>query len=262
MKNSLLFMLAGSLCLFACSSEDEPAVDPCQSNTLNIGAITATAAGCNQETGSLVVNATGGTQPLQYSINGGAYQTSNTFNNLAAGDYTVTVKDANNCQASSEQSVTEESTMEVAAEVDAHAGCGTSTGALTATASGGSGNYTYSLNGTDFQAAPSFTNLAAGTYTLTVKDEANCTTTSSVDMLSGISFEGSIKAIIDNNCAIAGCHVSGTGVPNFTNFATIQSNAANIKTATQNKTMPKTGSLTQAEIDAIACWVDDGAHDN
>lgn len=254
-------MLAVSLGLFACS-EDSPDADPCLSSAPAISAVTATAAGCKQESGSLVVAASGGTQPLQYSVNGGAFQSSNTFNNLGAGDYTVTVKDANDCQASSEQSIAEENDMQLSTAVDAHAGCGTRAGALTVSANGGVGGHTFSINGTDFQASSSFTNLAAGSYTLTVKDEAGCTTTSSVEILSGISFEGSIKSIIDNNCAVAGCHVSGTGRQNFTSFSTIKANADAIKTRTQNKTMPKNGSLTQDEIDAIACWVDDGALNN
>ena len=42
-------------------------------------------------------------------------------------------------------------------------------------------------------------------------------------------------------------------------FANVQGNAGQIKTLTGNRTMPAEGSLTQAEIDMIACWVDDGA---
>lgn len=254
-------MLAGSLCLFACS-EDSPDPDPCLDNAPTISSLNATPGGCNQQNGSLVVNAAGGTEPLQFSINGGAFQASNTFGNLAAGNYTITVKDANNCQASAEQSITEESDIAATAQIDAHAGCGASAGALTVTASGGAGNHTFSINGTDFQESPSFTNLAAGSYTITVKDEANCSATSTVQLLTGISFEGSIKAIIDTKCATTGCHVSGTNLPDFTNFANIKSNAASVKSLTQSGAMPKTGSLTQAEIDAIACWVDDGALNN
>lgn len=44
--------------------------------------------------GSIVVNATGGIAPYTYSIDGGAFQTSNTFSNLTSGTKTITVKDA------------------------------------------------------------------------------------------------------------------------------------------------------------------------
>ena len=44
--------------------------------------------------GIVVVNATGGIAPYTYNINGGTFQTSNTFNNLSAGTYTIVIKDA------------------------------------------------------------------------------------------------------------------------------------------------------------------------
>lgn len=52
---------------------------------------------------TLTVNASGGTPPLQYSLNGSPQQTSNTFPNLPPGDYTVTVKDGNGCTVLSNQ---------------------------------------------------------------------------------------------------------------------------------------------------------------
>jgi hypothetical protein len=46
-------------------------------------------------TGAVTVAGSGGTAPYTYSINGGAFGASGTFTGLAAGDYTVTVRDAN-----------------------------------------------------------------------------------------------------------------------------------------------------------------------
>lgn len=43
--------------------------------------------------------ANGGVQPYLYSLNGGPYQSSGTFNNIYPGTYIVTTKDANNCTA-------------------------------------------------------------------------------------------------------------------------------------------------------------------
>ena len=65
-------------------------------------AITATAAAsainCTSgaTTTTLTVTASGGTGALQYSLNGGTYQPGKTFT-VAAGTYTVTVRDARNC---------------------------------------------------------------------------------------------------------------------------------------------------------------------
>ncbi len=48
-------------------------------------------------TGAATISATGGTTVYQYKLDGGAYQSSSTFTGLAAGTYTVTVTDANEC---------------------------------------------------------------------------------------------------------------------------------------------------------------------
>jgi gliding motility-associated-like protein len=45
-------------------------------------------------TGSIIANTTGGIPPYTYSLNGGAFQTSNTFSNLTAGTKTLVIKDA------------------------------------------------------------------------------------------------------------------------------------------------------------------------
>ncbi|EMR01898.1 SprB repeat-containing protein [Cesiribacter andamanensis] len=264
MKNSTIFLLAGALCLFACS-EDEPQADPCLSNPPAISAATPTSASCGQANGRLVIAASGGTAPLEYSINGGAYQSSSTFENLAMGSYAISVRDANGCTASLQQSIAESSDMEVMATVTTAAGCGTSNGALTITLTGGTGPFTYSLNGSSFQADPHFTGLAAGNYTPTVRDASNCSASSPARVMSGTSYEAEVRTIIQSNCAISGCHASGTPQPDFTNLSTIQARAADIKTRTQNGSMPPPGSgvsLSQDQVAAIACWVDDGALDN
>ena len=48
-------------------------------------------------TGSISVNATGGTPPFEYSINGTDYQASADLTGLAAGTHTVYVRDSRNC---------------------------------------------------------------------------------------------------------------------------------------------------------------------
>ncbi len=50
-----------------------------------------------RDAGTIIVNATGGAPPYQYSLNGGPLQTSNTFTNLPADIYTLDVYDANDC---------------------------------------------------------------------------------------------------------------------------------------------------------------------
>ncbi len=56
---------------------------------------TVTNASCTNPTGgSITVNTTGGIAPYTYSINGGAFQSSNSFTGLTQGPQTIVVKDA------------------------------------------------------------------------------------------------------------------------------------------------------------------------
>lgn len=80
-----------------------------------------------------------------------------------------------------------------------------------------------------------------------------------------VSLSGDVLPIIQANCAIEGCHVTGTGLPDYTSKQTVLELASRIKTRTGNGTMPPANaptSLTLEEINTIACWVDQGAEDN
>ncbi len=57
---------------------------------------------------------------------------------------------------------------------------GGSTGTITATGVGGTAPYTYNLNGGTYQSSTLFSSLAAGTYTLGVKDNTGATASSSI----------------------------------------------------------------------------------
>jgi gliding motility-associated-like protein len=48
----------------------------------------------NGATGSIIATTSGGIPPYSYSIDGGPFQSSNTFNNLTGGTKTITIKDA------------------------------------------------------------------------------------------------------------------------------------------------------------------------
>jgi uncharacterized membrane protein len=81
----------------------------------------------------------------------------------------------------------------------------------------------------------------------------------------GISFVQTIEPIISTNCAVSGCHVNGQQRPTLETYEQIAANAARIMVRTSNGTMPPASSgkeLTLEEIEAISCWVNDGAPDN
>lgn len=66
----------------------------------------------------------------------------------------------------------------------------TANGSIIATASGGTGPYTYSLNNGAFQASGQFVNLAAGSYTLIAKSSNGCSGTKSFTLTATVPCSG------------------------------------------------------------------------
>jgi len=54
-------------------------------------------ASCNNNDGEITANGSGGTTPLQFSVDSVNFQSSNIFNGLPSGPYSVIVKDVNGC---------------------------------------------------------------------------------------------------------------------------------------------------------------------
>ncbi len=135
-----------------------------------------------QSTGTATASATGGTGPYTYSWNTSPVQTTITATGLTAGTYTVTVTDSKGCTSTSNVTITQPSAA-LTASISAltNVNCfGQSTGAATASATGGTAPYTYSWNTSPVQTTITATGLAAGTYTVTVTDNKGCTSTANV----------------------------------------------------------------------------------
>ena len=129
-----------------------------------------------EATGSVMVEGSGGTPPYRYRLDGGIYKTSRTFGSLAAGNYTITVADANNCEYDIAVTITQPATaVEGNIVSQTNVLCfGETTGSVTVEGSEGTGPYHYSLDGGDLQVSGTFDFLAAGDYTVTVFDANGC----------------------------------------------------------------------------------------
>jgi gliding motility-associated-like protein len=128
----------------------------------------------NNNNGSITLDVNGGTMPYSYNWSNGA----NTQNltGLSAGNYFVTVTDANGCTHVNGQLITQPAApLSASSFVSSQVSCfGGSNGAATITATGGTSPYSYlwsNGNMTDSQS-----NLPAGNYTVTVTDANGCTT--------------------------------------------------------------------------------------
>jgi hypothetical protein len=133
-------------------------------------AVTATATHtailCSGETASLTITAISGEAPFQYSINNGAYTTSNTFTKLKAGTYTLNVKDVNSCTVSLSYTITEPTALTATANIEGQT--------VTINSQGGTAPYQYSADNVNFQSENVFTNLSPGLHDIFVKDANGC----------------------------------------------------------------------------------------
>ena len=145
------------------------------------GTLAAVNVSCNGScNGSITVTPAGGTPPYQYSINGGAFQVSNTFTALCNGTYAVTIRDANNCTVILNQNITQPAILNLTQSAITPATCGANNGSVTVAPAGGTPAYTYTIDGGASQASPTFNGLAAGVHNVVVTDAQGCTSNLSV----------------------------------------------------------------------------------
>jgi len=136
-----------------------------------------TDASCNgQASGALSVSVTGGTAPYEYNWWNGIQITLVT--NLLAGDYAVTITDANGCTSIDTGIVNQPPSLLIDSIVVDNATCAGNNGAVIVYPSGGVPLYTYTWNPLVGN-SPTITNLGAGVYSLTLTDSHGCFVTAS-----------------------------------------------------------------------------------
>lgn len=223
---------------------------------------------CNSIDGSITVSGSGGEAPYTYKINDDAFQSSNSFQHLGPGSYTITIKDSHGCENSSQVEISSPtSTLNATVTVTTDTECFSDNGSITVAATEGKPPYTYQFENGSFGSVSTFTGLKFGNYTVTVKDADGCPKLLNVTVprgISGLSYANDIAPILSTKCNVSGCHNGDLGSSrDWRNYNNVKSNAGNIKTRTGNRSMPVGGlSLNQDQIDKIACWVDDGAPNN
>jgi gliding motility-associated-like protein len=204
-----------------------------QPQQLLINAVVTKETGCvPNNTGSISVYAAGGSGALSYSV-GGVFGVSPTFNNLIAAPYVVVVKDANGCTVSSATVVNQTPspgfTFVNHEDLLCHSD---NTGSLQAYATGPAQIINYNLQpGNRDTLIPSFVNLPAANYVVTVTDVNGCTSTTNINVLNPEALSFSQFDVIHPNCADAQSGqilsevVGGTGNIEYTLWPGSQTNS-------------------------------------
>ncbi|HRG57764.1 MAG TPA: FG-GAP-like repeat-containing protein, partial [Bacteroidia bacterium] len=138
--------------------------------------INLTNASCGINNGSIqITGVTGGQAPFTYDLNGGGFSFTTLYSGLSAGNYILTVNDNNGCSYSENVSLINVPGPTSFNSSTSDATCGSNNGSINVTSViGGISPYSYSLDGVSYVGTTLFSGLAAGSYTMFVKDNNNC----------------------------------------------------------------------------------------
>ena len=154
---------------------------------LGFGSFTAIPPTCFNNDGQVTLVITGGTGPYYYSASTGvievSFSSSQTFYNIGGGPFAVEVTDAALCKITPTTTIIPPNGFNIVSVTTTNSNCGNSDGKIDIQVSGGAVPFTYTLTDslgnsiiepTDFRSWI-FSNLATGTYTLTISDNGGCT---------------------------------------------------------------------------------------
>lgn len=195
-------------------------------NLLATTSSTATACAAVNNNGTITITPTIGTAPFNYVIDGGAPVSGGspyTFTGLSSGNHTITFTDVNGCTSNpivvniaTGAGLTNHGVSSVATSCP-----GATNGSITVTSvTGGTAPYEYQLGAGPFQTSNTFTGLASGTYTITIRDAVGCLRTFTRTVTAGSSVTAtrtltatSCPAAADGSVTIT--PTSGTGPYEF-----------------------------------------------
>jgi len=192
--------------------------------------ITAKNSTCSSTNGQIIVNVIGGVTPYSYVLiypNGDSLsvnnnQTTQLFENLVTGTYTIMVSDSSGCSYMEEKTIYAEDTFTISTNT-VGTSCNQRNGKIIVTRTlGGTEPFDFSLDGvTNFidttLTAVTFSNVASGQHIITVNDATGCIQTTNVYVTSSPQLDYSLYS---TSC---GAGTSGTitafitsGTPPFT----------------------------------------------
>ena len=164
--------------------------------------------GCGAPDGSATVNIMGGTAP--YSVMWSNGSTGTTATGLAPGTYDVMVTDADGCGATATTTITGTPAIDLNIN-GVNAGCAAN-GSANAMVTPGTGTPPFQYNWSSGETTAIINNITAGTYSVTVTDNAGCTATDQ------ITVSGSSDIMVSTNVNSTSCFnvADGSATANVT----------------------------------------------
>ena len=134
---------------------------------------------CTGNTGSILLTVNGGapTYTFAWTRDGNPFSSQQNLTGLGAGEYQVTVTDFNSCTATLSVTLSVPNAP-VATHIATNVRCnGGNNGSIDLPVTGGTPTYTFAWtrDGNPFSSQQNLSNLTAGTYVVTVTDQAGCT---------------------------------------------------------------------------------------
>ena len=214
----------------------------------NVGvSVTETNLTCNgQSTGTATATGAGGTSPYSYVWSTSPNQQTATATALGAGTYTVSVTDHNGCSATGTATITQPTAISISGSVTNESCLNGTNGSITTNVTGGTGSYRYLWSTTPQQSTSSVSNLAAGTFVVTVTDANNCTANKSFTVTQpnsglGVTTSATNASCGNSNGSVTASVSGGTGNITYAwtgggNSATYNNLAAGSYTVTVTET--------------------------
>ncbi len=205
----------------------------------------------NEPKGSIAVSVTGGKALLQFLWSNG--KTSDKISDLSAGEYGLTVTDANGCSVSKTYTVEATETMTADAEISSDLACADAeTGKILLDIQGGIPPYTFSWNNGSKE--KHLENVPSGEYSIKITDGLGCTLEKTFTITGPEKLTAKIETTLDVNCetneakGVAWVSIKGGKAPYQITWLNANKNTQEIEFLTERE-------LTVEVTDANGCKI-------
>lgn len=183
-----------------------------------LGEIRKTDATCFGDTdGSILVETRGGTGNYTYEWSNGS--TLPNLNMLAAGNYTLRITDANNCEFIASTTINQAEQIIISTTTSDVVCAGDATGQIRISATGGNPPYTYKVNDTGFSRNNEFIGLVAGNYSVSARDAKGCVRSKPVQVADGPAFSIDLgpdtTILLGDSLFLMANYTGAVGIPSF-----------------------------------------------